>query len=66
MGVGVVELLVLAVCAIGVLLFVARGLSSFLGFFKVMGAGTTTLNCPHCGQPTAPGNGRCEACGRDL
>ena len=66
-GVGPVELILIAVVFIAVIFVVAgRGLAAMSGLFKGIQAGHATLTCPHCGQETAPTEGRCRSCGREL
>ena len=62
-GIGLIELILIAAV---VLVVGWGGLSSMVGLFNGVQSGHATLKCPHCGQVTAPTDGRCSSCGNEL
>ena len=66
MGIGIFELIIVAVVGLALIFGLAKGLSAMLGLFKSVQGGHATLACPHCGQQTSHANGQCDACGHEL
>ena len=66
MGIGIFELIIVAVVGLALIFGLAKGLSAMLGLFKSVQGGHATLACPHCGQQTSHANGQCDACGAEL
>ena len=66
MGIGIFELIIVAVVGLALIFGLAKGVSAMLGLFKSVQGGHATLVCPHCGQQTSHANGQCDACGREL
>jgi len=61
-----VGLILVAVLSLALLYGLVKGLSVGLSLFKSLRAGHATLACPHCGQQTSHGRGRCDVCGQEL
>ena len=66
MGIGFVELIIVAVVGLALIFGLAKGVSAMFGLFKSVQGGHATLACPQCGQQTSHSNGRCDACGAEL
>jgi hypothetical protein len=66
MAISFVGLIVIAVGAVVLLYVAAKSVSVILSLFKSMQSECVTLECPHCGQQTSHGSGRCDVCGHDL
>lgn len=66
MGVSIVGLVIVAVVGLALVFGLVKGVSAMLGLFKSVQSGHAMLTCPHCGQQTSHGNGRCDACGAEL
>ena len=66
MAISFFGLIIVAVLSVALLYGVAKAVSVMLSLTESLRTGHATLACPHCGQQTTHGRGRCDVCGQEL